>query len=749
MNRRENKFSGNILLYDYLSAKRAPVLLNRNLTRALQIHRYLSEKGDRQELSRGSHKLRSVWEPPTWDALDEMVDREKSRGSFILEVHGIRSAKANRVTQRNEPAKKTRVLLRAKSVMQVAVFSPLSDLPCLSIPDQGATLQSTDRDIGGAVTVDTQRLIINPDSLSDNHHQSRTNDAFRMNISINIDSQNNAEELYNHLGLPPASSQDISTRLSTTWANILKCPNGKIALPLRDWKGALDLGLEVTMYWTSVAGDSILTTYNRHLRAQEQPDRGLIAPSVSQTSESTLKLIFVYADETITRYSLVCPHESCERRKPTDIEDLKMHLNSWHDYFNYKATQEPDENGNETWRFTCEVSDHRDRAEQRASANADEPLDVRIIPPPEAFNHRRYLNDGDDDYLQKARVNKNDTAAQAAVTVPISAPGPSRRKPPEQVKDMPMRERKRHPVPGAPPGITFFRSVSKRPLTTGECISESDDEVDDSWVKLRRLAEINKVENLSKHAKRFLERFDSHMWDEHVQSEIHVGDSLIRFARQHRDWILQQDVFITFKIKVDEMLQDNIIPEEVHAGCLDIVEAAKPNQIEEAQDISQRLADLEVRQMSHDSLYDDLPPMRTRNSQERTLLAGSIGRPKGKTSNKGKGKARVTDTGHLTPITADSDGDLEMREAALSTETINTDQDTSTSDTPPYDLCLCGEDALVSSRTSPLLACSSMVSKRLTHVMIAITDNIRTVSDATSTMTASKTGGKSYKLLAL
>jgi hypothetical protein len=78
----------------------------------------------------------------------------------------------------------------------------------------------------------------------------------------------------------------------------------------------------------------------------------------------------------------------------------------------------------------------------------------------------------------------------------------------------------------------------------------------------------------------------------------------------------------------------------------------------------------------------------------------------------------VTDTGHLTPITADSDGDLETREAILSTDIFRTHH--GKQDMPiPYDLCLCGADAQASDRNSPLVACSSMVRLIISCVQIS------------------------------
>jgi hypothetical protein len=716
MKKRQDRYLGNILLYDYLSTKRAPVLLDRNLTRALQVHRHLLGRASSHYLAKDPHDLRAIWKPPTWDALDDMVDLDKSKGCFVLDIHSIRPLKEFQNSERTEPVSKTRVLLRAKGIIQVAVFPPLSNLPCVSIPAQNATLRGTARQTDRSISIDTECITIDPKNFKYPIDQPESNDAFRMNISINMDTQSNAEELYRHLDPGLASSQDPSTRLSTTWNNILDCPKGKVLLPLRDWTGALRFGLESTMFWKANAGQSVLATYNKHLRAQARPVL-FSGPQADWTpSESKFKLVFIYTNETITRSGLICPHEGCRRRKLTDIDDLRMHLDSWHDYFRYKASRQGlDDEGNEVWKFTCEVSDHRaHRADQRPSANADEPFDVRIITPAHPFDEQRYLDEGNDDYRRNSRVNKQSTTPRAALTVPISMPGPPRRKPPDEVQAMPVRDKKKYSVPEAPPGVTFFRSVSRRPLETGEYISESDDEVDDSWIKLRKSAEFTKDEILPSSAKRFLKAFDAHMWEERLQSDVHAGDSLVRFTRQHCDWVWQEGVFEPFKEKVDELLQDSIISQEVHAGCLELVEAARPNQTEEAQEISQRLSDLGVRQSSHDDLYDDPPPLQLRRSQDPDLLATSAQDRSDRTSprrtlDKGKGKARVTDTGHLTPITADSDGDLEMREAALSTEVIRADHNQGGTAVVPYDLCLCGEDAQSSSRKSPLIACTSMV----------------------------------------
>jgi hypothetical protein len=700
---RQDRFSGNILLYEYLSSKRAPIFLNRNLTRAFQVHRHLLESNDANKLVGEHFDLRMVWKPPSWDSLDEMVEMRNLQGSFILEIHGIKPIHENNIALAEQPdhKRKARFLLRAKSTIQAAVFSPSSDLPCMSIPAQDATLTSTAKYAEKVVSVETDRITIKPEHLNSNVQEIASSNAYKINISINIETHNAAEELYSYLSAKEPSTQQLSTRLSTTWGNILKCPLGRTILPLRDWKGHLAFGLEVTMYWASATGDSILTVHNRRLRETRQPATYPTPPLDPDGGHSEVMLVFAYANEKISRSCLICPHEGCQRRKYADIDDLRMHLDSWHDYFRYKAThQGRNRDGADTWLFECDVADHK--AEQRASARADEPYDIRNVAPQQPFHRSRYLNEGNDDYQRMSRLEKRHTSSRNLVAVAPRIPIVPKRKPPDQIQDRPPRESRRYMVPPAPAGVTFVRSCTRRPLKTGESISESDDEVDDRWVKSRRSAEFNNNAELPDPAKPFLKAFDEHMWEEQLRSDVHIGDAVVRFARTHATWVWQHNVFDAYKEKLDELLMDDLVSREVHAACLELTAAQKPEEAEESGTISQQPAQLEVTVPS----YSDgtaAPLAREKTTQ---VIAQ-------RKRDKGKGKARITETGNLTPVTADSDGDVEMMESTLSIGTDSVkDQEKVRIECPPYDLCICGKDALASRVKFSWVACSGMVSSR-------------------------------------
>jgi hypothetical protein len=726
-------FSGNILLYDNLSEKPAP-FLNRNLQQAFKVHEHLVNYGSTENCPEADNVLRSRWQPPSRKLLDIMIARERTAGSFVLEVHSIRlhgTQRTARADHDDGPAKKGRTLLRSISKIKVStIFTSSeslqsSEIQSASVPAQEAILRGAERNIDRHASVETDPITIKLEDLAPNTREISQNDSYKLMMSVGFDIPAAAEELYNYMGLD-VDSLDTSSYLSASYENILDCPQGKILLPLKAATKQLGINLEVSMYWADKASGSVLFNYNRHLNNTVQSPQSYPTPPLDV--EPRYRLTFVYGTETLVRSELVCLH-CFKRRASTDIEDLQMHLISWHENFQYQATLEgTDQHGVEHWRFESEVADHRAEPRQRASAHADGPLDVRVRAPARPFDRKRFLN-GDDGYQRAARIEKPSKSSKPKATVdfPMIAPIHRQRKPTDQVQPRPHRQKKTYVVPRAPSGITFFRSSSKRPLRQGEAISESDDELDEGWLHLRKDTEVDK-EGLSETATRFLKLYDDFMHDESPHSNIHAGDALIRFARDQAAQIWQEGLLDELKKKLAEMLEDNIISPEVHAGALGIVTARKPNATE-AIDLSRRLAELDVQ---HD-----------RKALGPAGHKANKGSPP-KKDGKGKDKAIVRETGHLTPITADSDGDVDMRNTSLNEPPDPPDKRIEGDGDSPYDLCYCGEDASATPGSSGIIACSSIVSHTVPRFhKISLTIN-RIAYVATSTSHAYKRTPKHY-----
>ncbi|KAL1795498.1 hypothetical protein ACET3X_005722 [Alternaria dauci] len=410
-----------------------------------------------------------------------------------------------------------------------------------------------------------------------------------------------------------------------------------------------------------------------------------------------------------------------------------MHLISWHEYFDYNVILEQvDKDGVECWRFESEVANYR--AGQRAGDTADEPFDVCVLAPPQPFDRRQYLA-GNDEFERAARIEKPTRHAK-----PKPATGGSKlglgsrpRKPPDQVQSRPRREKKRFVVPNAPKGITFFRSISKRPLQPGEVISESDDELDEGWMYCRKHVEIDKTK-LSDASKRFLKLYDDFMREENLQSEMHVEESIVRFARECGPQLLHDDeVYREFRKKLDELLEEDIISKEVHEA-LKIVENKEGNSTA-ANELARHLAFLDVQYQetpvapTDEGENQNLVPRQYQNAarygsgfhsgherQPRILdwvsdLANGVfkgSKTAQLSKDKGKGKAVTTEAGYLTPINGDHDGDVDMGDKpsiSMPLEPAEVPQDEDAD--PPYDLCYCSQDASAIPGKSGLVACNN------------------------------------------
>lgn len=710
MVRTQDRFSGNILLYDYLSARRAPLFLNRNLARALRVHQQLSEGSASPAIAGDQPDSRSVWKPPDHDTVDYMMDLAKSNESFVLDVHRIvpiHARAANQTPEQAEHIAKTRVLLRTTSKLQVKIFPTLPGLEDSIVEDQCVILQKKQHTPYNdkTVNISTDRIVVTPELRSVLPEKKYT-----IYITIKIDTTPDAKELFPYL-IPQVETSQI--RLTATWSNILNCPANK-TLRLQYRQRNLDIGLEVSMYWRqSLADNSIMAAHNR-LSRRSRPLGTSRNPPLPNMADQRVKVTFKYGDKTMTEDGFICPHE---KDKFQNVDDLRMHFDIKHGNDTLQVIPQGfDRDGVDNWIFLCDVSTHRiQRGEQRPSARADEPFDNHWIAPTVPFNQEQYLKEGNTDFHRMGRSSTSYIEPRAAPAMPTGTRGAQSRSLPDRVLERPSREKKRYPVPAAPPGITFFRSRTRRPLVTGECISESDDDEDDTWIRSRKSAEFEKKANIPTAIKEFLKVFDTHMRSEQLHSDGFAGQALVRFAREKRQWIWREDVTAAFNKKLNELLEDEIISEEVHAECREIVESAGPDMAEDNHEIAERLAQLEVIQTTHDELYDDPPPLRSNTRKP--------------TKGKGKGKAKVTDTGHLTPLTADSDGDLEMREATLGTEADSVSTAEQTVSPLPYDLCLCSEDAQASYRKSPIIACTSMHCIRRTFHYDCIKERWRITQD--------------------
>lgn len=691
---RRDRFCGNILLYEYLSTKRAPVFLNRSLARALRAHQHLvSQEIFLEDQPGPDHDSRAKWRPPSWDDLDDMVAIEAAHGSFNLEVHSIRvhnAQPAARSSDQSARARKSRALLRVPSSIR-ASFYPEGSQVCRAKSAETAVLKADHRSVNGNVLVDMDPIVVTPQNLMSSSRRTMAGTGFFMELRMTFTSVEEAREFYEYMGVKDTVGTPL--QLVTVYDNIMQCPVGVTVIQVRDHAKQVVFDLEVCMYWANTAAVSILERSNRKLRSREKQIRSYLTPPLNTDRQPSFLVKFFYGSKVVEKSGLVCPHDGCRVRRLADIKDLRMHLDSLHDHFKYTATKEMvDDQGVQHWRFDCEIADHR--TDQRASGHADEPFDNHVNAPIQPFNVNKHL-EGDTEFHQIAtqRHSSRYMVSKGKLTSTALAQMPLRRKPPDEVQARPARPKKHYIVPEAPRGIVLFRSATKQPLEAGQVISESDDDLDLEWMQLRKKAEVDR-EAISGPAKRFQAMFDEYMQDEDLHADIHASDAIVRFARERGPWIYQEDLLEELNAKLAELSEDNIISKDVHVACLDVVRSTQAGSLA-TDDALQQLTKLQVHS-SEAALHTSEPTVPTRTKAIKDRIEN--------------GKARSTATGHLTPPTADnSDGDLETQHTTLDPGPTMQPPKPIPSAEPAYDECYCGEDAMTAHCTSAVIVCSQMV----------------------------------------
>ncbi len=136
------------------------------------------------------------------------------------------------------------------------------------------------------------------------------------------------------------------------------------------------------------------------------------------------------------------------------------------------------------------------------------------------------------------------------------------------------RGRQKYPVPAPPPDGFYVRTLTKRVLQEGEMLSESDDEIDETWRQRRHRQTISALPGLTDAEKAFVVRWNEHVGTEEIQATRFLPEVLTRFTMTHRAWLVQKDVHREFYKHVSRLLLMGAISHHVVQGCLGIIRSA-------------------------------------------------------------------------------------------------------------------------------------------------------------------------------
>ncbi|KAI9699402.1 MAG: hypothetical protein M1836_003013 [Candelina mexicana] len=359
--------------------------------------------------------------------------------------------------------------------------------------------------------------------------------------------------------------------------NLLQCPPDGALLDvfiIKDGKKyETEYGMAIDASWNKF--ESSLEKLNAAVRSSAAA-RFPTPISEPETPKDLVRTTYLFGElrsahepsvsKKLVTMGYLCP--LCRNRDFGCLYLLNFHLLACHSLFKFNVKK------NEIRRLTgveVDVTIEADVADQyfeRASNHVKDERDFIWVRPDEPFDLSEYLA-GDERWvggsdLRSIAPGSFRTLKTSASTI-VSAAAPSTRTPGAlDVPDLPPPKRKRHVVPPAPAGIAYFRTTAKRRLVEGEAVSESDDEVDDTWLYHKHDEIIDDFTDITLPEKKFVKRYDEHMLRERLNGNAYLPDALVRFCRANGGWLAKPDMKIEFwklaaKLRLQGTLDDSVI----------------------------------------------------------------------------------------------------------------------------------------------------------------------------------------------
>ena len=276
----------------------------------------------------------------------------------------------------------------------------------------------------------------------------------------------------------------------------------------------------------------------------------------------------------------ICP--LCDGMKFNSMDLFHFHLTQNHDLFTFGLNKVKFDNSDRGQQeIYAEVSvDANARHRVRGGSNAPDQRNMDYERPNTIFDLQKHLKEYQDQFVKGSRrtihrpsSNPKESSRVASGADPraeIPIPKASRRL--EAVPDIATPDRKRFRVPPAPDGVKFFRLVSKRPLSEGEEISESDDDVDETWLVQKHSDIIKSFSDMSLTEKEFICRYDKHMLTENLSSHVHFREALVRFCRINRTWLRKPEMRREFHNNMAKLLLQGVIQIQLIGDCEKIIQ---------------------------------------------------------------------------------------------------------------------------------------------------------------------------------
>ncbi|KAF7189154.1 hypothetical protein HII31_09576 [Pseudocercospora fuligena] len=379
-------------------------------------------------------------------------------------------------------------------------------------------------------------------------------------------------------------------------------PLGDQLLMFRRVKGhkslQLDYGAEVDMSWKGRTSGTVLADYNMR-QARLERKRHMPTPAASEDQRpakrrrgpSTIRYLF--RSTTFVKRQIELENLSCifcqDDREHTSFPQLLNHYQTHHDQFSIDVEDVEDEPDVKV------MSLHLDD-EQYNGSTEEESEDFDWEAPNALLDIAAHV-DGDSTWKIKPAIPVQYQGMAPATKKFSSTSGPGRppkrtltavkQQPnsatvpllrkrdtaPEDVPDLTPRKRRKHRVPDVP-GVSFYRTTSKKVLVAGDEVSDSDDDVDNTWIVQSQRHDLRKL-GKDPIELQFHLMLNSHLDEEQPESDVLVRDALVRFARRHAQKLSRPKLRALFKSKLEQLESRGILTKAYLDYCMKVVPPAE------------------------------------------------------------------------------------------------------------------------------------------------------------------------------
>lgn len=346
----------------------------------------------------------------------------------------------------------------------------------------------------------------------------------------------------------------------------------------------MDYLLRAFVSWSPVtkSNETPLATCNHVMQALAPEPR---YPLPTTTHPHTCHITYVFDGGPIGSRSILRTKMSCvfcpDRLPHPTFDRLHFHYLSFHDHFTFRVHRPVTTDSSLITRTV--IIDLAVPKYERASDSVCDEREIAWIKPKAPFDLQQYLSEGGSNawasgkqlplkiFPKTAKPSFMSKGVARSKVFSTNGQLTSNMGPPAEVKEVPSRKRKRYVVPVVP-GVAIFRAESKREVQPGEALSESDAEVDDTWLRTKH--EVEDFPQLTGAARQFAGLFDGYLLQDEPRNlaNIHVGEAVVRFARRFAVQLRQPHLRQELKLKLDELMEMDLISDEYVDYCLALAE---------------------------------------------------------------------------------------------------------------------------------------------------------------------------------